>query len=535
MNKILKISITTVGIIILLFGISSIATADSVQKTIFELEIQSNLQENCPYDIIFPEDGVIGFNPKMGTESYFNLSISEGGGDIIDGYYPAWCVEQGVLMSRNLHHQGDIYSSYDFENMPDYFTFNKNRNSTEHQMTWKKINFLLNNIENITDEINVYCPINSDELRIDIQDVIWNITNAKPMEQLSSCAQNITKYLENTSNYEKISGFCPKNEGDIIVILIDTYEEPEVEEETPNNNGGSSGGYSGNTPPTADGSKGVPYHGVVDENIQFDGSKSYDYNGEIIEWNWSFGDGTYDLGEIINHKYSNSGIFTVILTVTDNKGSTDTYETTAEIFQPNRPPSKPEITGESNCDLSVSYIYTARSIDPDNDTIKYTVDWGNGDESSTTELINNNTAATFNHIWNEPGIYLLKIIAEDEFNVPSDTAQLLIYVDIQVIYINDIINGYLIDYGKDGIFEEFHNNDTGKDIELGKNSDDLILIDNDNDGIWDWIYQKDSTLTAYANDEPEGQESESPNWLIIIIVIVAIGIIIVGFFIFKKR
>jgi len=42
---------------------------------------------------------------------------------------------------------------------------------------------------------------------------------------------------------------------------------------------------------------------------------------ELSDWHWDFGDGTTDEGENVTHTYSNPGVYTVALTVTDERGT----------------------------------------------------------------------------------------------------------------------------------------------------------------------------------------------------------------------
>jgi gliding motility-associated-like protein len=46
--------------------------------------------------------------------------------------------------------------------------------------------------------------------------------------------------------------------------------------------------------------------------------------GNIIDWAWDFGDGTYGSGENISHNYSDSGVYMIMLIVTDIGGCMDT-------------------------------------------------------------------------------------------------------------------------------------------------------------------------------------------------------------------
>jgi len=56
--------------------------------------------------------------------------------------------------------------------------------------------------------------------------------------------------------------------------------------------------------------------------VRFDASSSYDPDGTIVSYNWDFGDGQTDAGMLVTHTYQNPGSYTVILTVTDDDGST---------------------------------------------------------------------------------------------------------------------------------------------------------------------------------------------------------------------
>jgi len=89
---------------------------------------------------------------------------------------------------------------------------------------------------------------------------------------------------------------------------------------------GNSGGFSldvslspEHVPPTASFIF-TPQIPRIGEVTTFDGSSSSDSDGQIVSWAWDFGDGNSAAGETVTHAYTESGEYTVTLTVTDNDG-----------------------------------------------------------------------------------------------------------------------------------------------------------------------------------------------------------------------
>jgi len=78
-----------------------------------------------------------------------------------------------------------------------------------------------------------------------------------------------------------------------------------------------------NTPPIADFAY-TPPGPAVDAAVTFNASSSYDPDGSIASYAWTFGDGGTASGPIVSHTYTSEGTRNVRLTVTDNQGATDT-------------------------------------------------------------------------------------------------------------------------------------------------------------------------------------------------------------------
>ena len=74
----------------------------------------------------------------------------------------------------------------------------------------------------------------------------------------------------------------------------------------------------------------APNEAVIYESIQLTAESSYDEDGDIIEYQWEFGDGSKSIGRTVNHEYAKPGIYTITLIVTDGEGGTgkDTFQVT---------------------------------------------------------------------------------------------------------------------------------------------------------------------------------------------------------------
>ena len=188
-------------------------------------------------------------------------------------------------------------------------------------------------------------------------------------------------------------------------------------------------GVTPNYPPVADASA-EPYIGFIQEPITLNGTKSYDPDGKIDEWNWDYGDGTTGKQELSTHSYSTPGTYSVILTVKDSRGATDSDETLVIISQPNRPPTIPIVDGPPQSTLTTTPSFTALSTDPDNDTIAYTFTWGDN-TSTTTDFLANNSPVTLNHTWTSAGEYLIMVQAYDNEMYSDPTGMTIVVQDIE--------------------------------------------------------------------------------------------------------
>jgi hypothetical protein len=85
----------------------------------------------------------------------------------------------------------------------------------------------------------------------------------------------------------------------------------------------------------------------------------------------------------------------------------------------NLPPNPPTITGPDTGKPNNAYNFTFNAIDPDGDTIKYIIDWGDN-TSDTTGYVASGTNVTLEHAW-IVGTYTLTVYAQDVYGASNET------------------------------------------------------------------------------------------------------------------
>ena len=170
-----------------------------------------------------------------------------------------------------------------------------------------------------------------------------------------------------------------------------------------------------NQPPVA--RSGGSYAGHPNERITFNGENSYDPDGYITSYSWSFGDGATAQGEIVSHTYTSQGSYTVTLVVTDDKGKTDSSQSTVVIVKANNPP---EIQSSANINPGeLSTQLTVTVTDKDGDDISGTISWDDGE--STAISLSAGQTITRSHTYGDYGSYSIKISANDGTTTSSKT------------------------------------------------------------------------------------------------------------------
>ena len=252
--------------------------------------------------------------------------------------------------------------------------------------------------------------------------------------------------------------------------------------------------------------------------------------GPIVSWLWDFGDGSTSTEQNLTHTYTGSGIYTVTLTVSSSTDE-DSHTEEIEIFVGNNPPTKPVVTGDQTGTKNTDYTYIATSTDPDNHSISYTLDWGDG-TNTTSDFLANGTSYSAIHKWTSAGKYEIWAEAIDDFDDGNGTLSGKTYMTVLIDAINVKELGYMTDNDPDGTYDTFHGADAETAVE--KQTDGTYLIDNDGDGNWDYIYDPETdTLTEYTEGPIES--SDSMLQMLALGVLITIIFFLIIAYVLKKR
>ncbi|MHA2432510.1 MAG: PKD domain-containing protein [Candidatus Thorarchaeota archaeon] len=165
-----------------------------------------------------------------------------------------------------------------------------------------------------------------------------------------------------------------------------------------------------NAPPTA--FFGLDREVYRNTEVEFDGSKSYDSDGMIVSYAWDFGDGSVASTAQPRHTFTQTGEFTVSLTVTDDDSESGVATVTVVVV--NQPPNANAGLDQSVfTGTNVRFQATPGSFDPDGTIVSY--DWNFMDGST-------GTGEAPLHAYGVAGTYYVTLtVTDNDGGVDTDT------------------------------------------------------------------------------------------------------------------
>jgi len=156
-----------------------------------------------------------------------------------------------------------------------------------------------------------------------------------------------------------------------------------------------------NLPPTASFSYSPNEITIIDSVNFYDLSE--DLDGTIVSWHWNFGNGHISTNMVPTHNYSDKGSYTVTLTISDNDGYSDSTTEVVKVI--NLPPIVEFTFSPSKPKKEEDIKFIDGSIDPEEKTLQYSWDFGDGINS-----IQKNPT----HRYEKAGTYSVKMSVIDD-------------------------------------------------------------------------------------------------------------------------
>ncbi|MEA3372415.1 MAG: PKD domain-containing protein [Campylobacterota bacterium] len=164
----------------------------------------------------------------------------------------------------------------------------------------------------------------------------------------------------------------------------------------------------------------TPVSGVKPLEVSFDASGSYDSDGELVEYNWDFGDNSTGTGVTTSHIYQSNGDFTATLTVIDNEGASNSSTTLIEVIN-EAPTAILEATPQTGpVPLNVNFN-AAASYDNDGEIVQYNWLFGDGETA---------TGAAATHIYQSSGAFTAKLTVTDDGGATDEATVLITATNI---------------------------------------------------------------------------------------------------------
>lgn len=174
-----------------------------------------------------------------------------------------------------------------------------------------------------------------------------------------------------------------------------------------------------NSPPDVPSTPSGPSFGFTGDAYGFQAS-STDPDGDRMTLIYDWGDGNASVSRPIEsgaeargeHAWKKAGTYRIRISATDSLGASSLWSRSLNITI-NTPPQIPsQPLGPKFGYAWAPYRFMTSASDPDQDSLRYTFDWGDGAQSKTGFLASGERAAA-SHVWNKTGCYQILVDVTD--------------------------------------------------------------------------------------------------------------------------
>jgi PKD repeat protein len=147
--------------------------------------------------------------------------------------------------------------------------------------------------------------------------------------------------------------------------------------------------------------------------VEVDASASTDADGTIASYAWDFGDGSRGSGPTDTHVYPRPGTYTIVLTVTDDRGAEASEARTVTVEA--LPNQAPQAAFTASVSLLTVSLDGSGSSDPDGSIATYAWDFGDGTTGSGKQPAD--------HVYATAGSYKVTLTVTDDDGATASTSK----------------------------------------------------------------------------------------------------------------
>ena len=155
-----------------------------------------------------------------------------------------------------------------------------------------------------------------------------------------------------------------------------------------------------------------PSNPKVGDLVTFDASKSYDPDGKIVEYRWSYINMEaacfpvfVGYGEKVKYSWDQPGYYLVTLVVIDNDGSKDVLQKKIHVDKALIPPSADFSFSPSDPRVGEEVVFDASESKDDGKIVEYRWDFGDGKTGNGERIA---------HVYSSPGSYVVTLTVIDD-------------------------------------------------------------------------------------------------------------------------